>query len=220
MDSDRHSQSMQRQLCYTSDISLRWLWDQKHSQSCIHLLAGHFPGLERLTIDSTTDFRDSSLLWHPSTFATLSAFPALHTLILERCSFPSFQAIRRMLSAVSRLSTLTLIRVKWPEPKRLPFPHGIGAAVPGHRPAISNLNISRLGSRQQAELLEWLCTTSTIRSIKHVHFSQYGEIECGERGKNRFLHMSASSIVELHCQAAGTYQTVVRRTVNGRIVGS
>lgn len=191
---DLHSQFMQHRLSYISEMHFVNLELAVSHSSYIHRLVGHIPSLETL-IFYNLNWCDP--LWHPSTFIIFSGFPMLHNLTLQECIFPSLTTLRHMLSAVSRLASLTMEMVDWPRPKPLNLP---SRDVPRRRPALASLTVY-IKIERQAELLQWLCTTSTIHSIKHIHFD--GVLN-GEDGHDDFLRMSAPSIRELHCEAEGT----------------
>lgn len=187
-----HSQFMRHHLSYISEIyfdTSLWVADD---QCYIHRLVGHIPSLETLIFE---DFDWNDPPWHPSTFTIFSGFPALHTLVLLDCTFPSFSTLRHMLSAVSRLAALSLYQVNWPPPKRLNLP-----STTRRRPALASLEVN-LHHDREAEILQWLCTTPTIRSIKCIHV---GHVPNGEDGHDKFLRMSAPSVRELRCRAGGT----------------
>lgn len=191
-----HSQFMQHHLSYTSEIDFSKFQESlKGCHSYIHSLTGRLPRLETLYF-RYYDWNGTPT--HPSTFTILSGFPMLHTLILRKCTFPSFTALCRMLSAVSQLAALTLWYVEWPQPKRLNLPY---RTVPGRRPALASLVVELRGPERQAELLQWLCTTSTIHSIKRISVS---DVKSGEDDNDNFLCMSAPSVRELRCAPQGT----------------
>lgn len=200
---DLHSQFMHHHLSYVSKICFDTLASELVAsylgQSYIHCLVGHIPSLGTLRFRQCNWNRTPT---HPSTFTILSGFPVLHTLVLLNCTFPSFSALCHMLSAVSRLATLTLASVQWPPPKRLNLPY---RTVPGRRPALASLKIDLGCPERQAELLQWLCTTSTIHSIRCINLD--GMLNGGD-GHDNFLRMSAPSVRELHCEATGTAKTV------------
>ncbi|KAI0737107.1 hypothetical protein C8Q80DRAFT_437469 [Daedaleopsis nitida] len=139
--------------------------------SILHHLASHLPHLEIITLafESFGSVRPSP---HPSTFTVLSGFPALHTLKLRYCTFPSFKALCHMLSAVVRLATLELVAVNWPPPKHTKAVAQPYRAIPGRRPAIVDLAVD-WEAQPPVELFQWLCTTSTTRSIKLIAISSF-----------------------------------------------
>lgn len=193
---DFRSQSMQLQLSRTSEITFESGGLRRTSPSLLHRLAGHFPNIERLTFKYAFDMISAPSQPHPSTFTIFSGFPALHTLILRDCTLPSFNALCRMITAVLRLATLDLDAVTWPQPKRLILPY---RTAPRRRPAIVTLKMRLQDTERQSDLFQWLCTTSTTRSMKHLLLRDNScGMEFEEDGKHEFLRMSAPSIRVLH----------------------
>ncbi|KAI0750338.1 hypothetical protein C8Q80DRAFT_685387 [Daedaleopsis nitida] len=179
-------------LSYISEITLSD--SMQEDPAYLHHLAGHLPNLETLSL-LEIDWSDPSP--HPSTFTTIAGFPALHILNLSYCKFPSFNAFCRMLSAASRLSRLDLRDVRWPQPQQR---NSLYKAAPARRPAIVHLMLS-LDSDMKKDLFQWLCATSTTRSIRRIGLRRCAIGRGRTDSDNRFLRISAPSIEVLHCMA-------------------
>ena len=80
--------------------------EQSWSYRFIHDFAGHFPNLRQLSIWSV-DW--CSLPPHPSIHGSISRFTALRSLDLHSCRLPSWNTVRRLVTALSpSLNSLTL----------------------------------------------------------------------------------------------------------------
>lgn len=76
-------------------------------------LSGVFPNLQELYLVNL-DWTAGGACPHQRTFAALSGFSSLRTLILSQCQLPSFKAVRRIVSSFRSLEVLSWHHVRWP----------------------------------------------------------------------------------------------------------
>ncbi|KAI0750337.1 hypothetical protein C8Q80DRAFT_685191 [Daedaleopsis nitida] len=158
----------------------------------VHELAGHLPHLEDLSLSN----------WmpppapHPTTFRMFSTFPALSSLALHRCQFPSLSAFCRMLSALPRLHTLDLVDVSWPLSQHTTQLNG--------RCGRSSIVTISYGITQKSDrfpefgdLFEWLATTPTRDSIKCVWGPLASQSKPWPDSVIRFLREAAGRLTSL-----------------------
>ncbi|RDX41553.1 hypothetical protein OH76DRAFT_211906 [Lentinus brumalis] len=102
----------------------------------------------------------------PGAFAAFSQFPSLSKLDLFDCFFPSFAALRQMLSALPALSSLMINGAQWPVSSN---PHPVSAVGPNSRPRLETLYFVMEGVNDAArEFMDWLVQTASRSSIHHL----------------------------------------------------
>ncbi|KAI0742321.1 hypothetical protein C8Q80DRAFT_1187553 [Daedaleopsis nitida] len=127
-------------------------------------IAGRLPNLQILHI--------SRFDWvtpppHPSTYRTFSSIHAIQELKLYKVKFPTFGALRCMLTSLPQLSVLALQRSEWPP---TPTQHMFASGLCHKQLAIVHLTVD---DRYycSAELFRWLAITETKHSIQALILS-------------------------------------------------
>ncbi|KAI0737632.1 hypothetical protein C8Q80DRAFT_1276374 [Daedaleopsis nitida] len=166
---------------------------ERRSQRLIHDFAGQLPGLRALTLRSCDWKRRPP---HPSAFRMLSAFPALRTLVLHSCMFPTFRSLCHMISSSPHLTTLRMSDVEWP-----PTPVHWHASAPvttytgsRSRPALTHCTVSASGPPRirYEDFFRWLSTTPTTVSL--VEFSCYEHGKAWSTSTVEFLSRAARTV--------------------------
>ncbi|KAI0762262.1 hypothetical protein C8Q74DRAFT_1440399 [Fomes fomentarius] len=129
----------------------------------LHDFAGKVAQLQTLELN-WIDWTGSSAP-HPSVYLVASSFSSLHTLFMWKCHFPSFTAVRRLITPLPHLKTLKMIHVKWPEPSQ----SLLITASNLPRPAIEHLTLGT-ASRSMGPLCRWLCATPSRTSLRSLDF--------------------------------------------------
>ena len=102
---------------------------------------------------------------HPSAYLAVSGFLSLQTLGLYWCTFPSFNAVRRLITALPSLTVLRMIEVDWRQPQHnlVVTPPHIGSG----RPAIVELSLF-LRAVQYQHVSAWLGVTPSRASLRRL----------------------------------------------------
>ncbi len=130
----------------------------------------------------------------PGAFAAFSQFPSLSKLDLFDCFFPSFAALRQMLSALPTLSSLMINGAQWPASSN---PHPVSAVGPNSRPRLETLCFVMEGVNDAAdEFMNWLgVQTASRSSIHHLEvFNGFDPTTDPWSVISRYTHLFAASV--------------------------
>ncbi|KAI0762260.1 hypothetical protein C8Q74DRAFT_138961 [Fomes fomentarius] len=131
-----------------------------------HDLAGNVPKLQTLVLEEIS--WTGSYTPHPSAYLAASGFSSLLALVMQRCDFPSFTAVRRLITLLPRLKTLSMVDVEWPKSS-----HRLSVTTTSNlpRPAIQDLTVhTSIWGMSYEPLLRWLCTTPSRYSLRYYSF--------------------------------------------------
>ncbi|KAI0754423.1 hypothetical protein C8Q80DRAFT_367608 [Daedaleopsis nitida] len=153
-------------LPWTQDESLQEPRPEKRrARNFIFDFAGRLPNLQTLVFDRV-DWTQWSL--HPRTYLLYQTLPSLQTLSLSHCRFPSFRAIRLMITALPRLEALSLHYVTWQQQER-PLET---LAHRFDRPKMHFLSVIHSASEDCiTDLFVWISQTRSRTSIGALEFS-------------------------------------------------
>ncbi|TFK80073.1 hypothetical protein K466DRAFT_605639 [Polyporus arcularius HHB13444] len=138
--------------------------------------AGHLPSVTDMHMSRTAL---GAWISHPSSFVAISRFSSTQSLMIFRCAFPSFGALRRILTSLPSLTILRLDDPSWPDPAADLSPRLSHGASIVRRPALSVLAAS-WGShspdqRRAQQFMNWLSETATASSLVDLRVSKHPE---------------------------------------------
>ncbi|KAI0709686.1 hypothetical protein C8T65DRAFT_195706 [Cerioporus squamosus] len=132
----------------------------------------------------------------PRAFVAFSQFPSLCTLDLFGCQFPSFAALRQMLSALPGLSSLMIKDAQWPAS---PNPHLVPVVGSDSRPMLETLRfVMQDVNHCGREFMDWLVQTASRISIRRLEVLRGGDPATNPWSViSSYTHMLASAVNSL-----------------------
>ncbi|RDX41331.1 hypothetical protein OH76DRAFT_220096 [Lentinus brumalis] len=120
---------------------------------------------------------------HPSSFVAISRFSSTQSLMIFRCAFPSFGALRRILTSLPSLTILRLDDPLWPDPAVDLSPRLSHGASIVRRPVLLVLSVSWSSDpsnrRRAQQFINWLSQTATLSSLVDLRVSERGaQVSC------------------------------------------